>query len=420
MNRQLKWILGIGVSIGLLGVSIFAFVEGRAELAREREREQPIKIPPRVSRSASGELIITLDRDTQERIGLQTRIVASVTIYPEIAAYGRLQEDPGASFVARAPVAGVLRSLDSRAWPHLGEVLSDGRSFGIVEPRLVPFERIDLGNRLANAGADVEASKANLDASGASYERTKGLNARDKNMSDRAVQEAEARVRTDEARLTAARKIVAQLEAAMRAEAGGAGPVTLIARAGEVVEVSAHPNETVESGQQILRVARFDSMLARVDLPAGEVAASRIAAARIVPVGHEDLQVRGERVNLASTIDPRTLGEGYLFRVAGLGATLRPGAAVTAYLQVPGKPIAGVWMPQTAVVRAGGTTWVYRQVADDKFMRQEVHPDRSSSKGWLITQGISAGDRIVTIGAEMLLSEEQKSQIQILEEAERK
>lgn len=37
-----------------------------------------------------------------------------------------------------------------------------------------------------------------------------------------------------------------------------------------------------------------------------------------------------------------------------------------------------------------------------------------------MTQGGSAGNRIVTVGAQMLLSEEQKSQIQILEEAENK
>ena len=39
--------------------------------------------------------------------------------------------------------------------------------------------------------------------------------------------------------------------------------VPLVARAGEVVEVLAKPGEALESGQSILRVARFDTMLAR-------------------------------------------------------------------------------------------------------------------------------------------------------------
>ena len=61
-------------------------------------------------------------------------------------------------------------------------------------------------------------------------------------------------------------------------------------------------------------------------------------------------------------------------------------------------------------------------VADDKFIRREIALDRNNSRGWLVThsedQGIAAGDRIVTKGAQILLSEEQKSQIQVLEEAE--
>ena len=161
-------------------------------------------------------------------------------------------------------------------------------------------------------------------------------------------------------------------------------------------------------------------MIARVDLPAGEAVDPKISSARIVPMGHEDRQLRGERVSLASAIDPRTLGEGYLFRVTGLGAILRPGAAVSAYLQVPGKPAKGVLIPQSSIIRNGGKTWVYRQIAEDKFTREEVNLDRSTPRGWLVTQATSAGGRIVTVGAQMLLSEEQKSQIQILEEAESK
>jgi multidrug efflux pump subunit AcrA (membrane-fusion protein) len=419
MTRHVKWILTTIACVGLIGAGVLAYVAGQREIAEEREREEPIKTPPRVTRGPNGETIVKLDSDTQSRIGLKADLARSETVYPEIAAYGHLLEDPGAAFVVRAPVAGVLRNTESRDWPRLGETVSDGLSFGIIEPRLVPFERLDVGNRLTNAQADIEAAQANVDASRAEYERLKALNT-NKNVSDRAVQEAEARLKGDQARVDAARKNVAQLEAAAKAQAGGAGPVALVTRGGEVVEVFAHPNEAVESGQQVLRVARYDSMLARVDLPAGESANPNISVARIVPVGHEDREVRGERVSLASTVDPRTLGQGYLFRVTGLGAMLRPGAAITAYLQAPGKPTSGIVIPESAVVRSGGKIWVYRQAGDDQFTRAEVNPERSTARGLLVTQGIAPGDRIVTVGAQVLLSEEQKSQIQILEENEGK
>ena len=160
MNRALKLVLAVVLTVGLVGLLIFAFIEGRAEIAREREREQPIKVAPRISRNQSGEMIVTIDHETQVRIGLKTEAVTKQTVYPEITAYGRLLEDPNASFV--------------------GDVLADGQSLGVIEPRLVPFERVDLDARLTNAKGDVAVLEATLAASKATYDRTKTLNADNK------------------------------------------------------------------------------------------------------------------------------------------------------------------------------------------------------------------------------------------------
>lgn len=92
MNRILKWTLGTIAGLGMVGLLIFAFVEGREELAREREREQPIKVAPKISRTPEGDLIITVDMDTQKRIGLETAALEARTARPEVVAYGRLQE----------------------------------------------------------------------------------------------------------------------------------------------------------------------------------------------------------------------------------------------------------------------------------------------------------------------------------------
>ena len=41
MNRTVKWVVSIVVGAGIMGLLLFAFVEGREELARERDREAP-------------------------------------------------------------------------------------------------------------------------------------------------------------------------------------------------------------------------------------------------------------------------------------------------------------------------------------------------------------------------------------------
>jgi len=421
MNRTLKWAIGIVLGAGVIAGLTFAFIEGREEISREREREAPIKTRARISRTAEGDVIVSLDSETQTRMALQSALLVAETVHPEVTAYGRLQEDPDASFTVRAPTSGVLRQLSSRRWPSIGESLPDGMSVGTVEPRLAPIERVDLVTRLSDARADVEAAEARVNAARASFERARVLNADNKNISDRALQEAEATLKGEEARLAAARRNVSELEAASTGQAAGTTPLALtLGRGGEVVEVMARPNEVIESGQPILRVTRFDRILARVDVPAGETVDRNVNTARIVPVGQEDRTFVAQRVTFAPTVDPATLGSGFLFRLTGAPPSLRPGAAVIAYLRAPGAARQAVIVPYSAIVRFGGRIWVYLQPTDDKFSRREITVERNTEKGFVITDGLKAGERVVVQGAQLLLSEEQKSQIQIGEEAEKK
>ncbi len=267
----------------------------------------------------------------------------------------------------------------------------------------------------------VEGAEARSHTARLAFERARALNADNKNVSDRAVQEAESALKAEEAQLAAACRNVAQLEAAASAEAAGTRPIPLtVARGGEVVEMLARPNETVESGQPILRVTRFDRLLARVDVAPGDVVDRAVTSTRIAVVGREGQWITGQPVSLAAAIDPATLGEGFVFRLSGAPPSLRPGTAVIAYLRAPGAAEDTVVVPYPAAVRFGGKVWVYQQLADNKFGRREIATNRSNDMGFLMTQGLKRGDRIVVRGGQLLLSEEQKSQIQILEEAEGK
>ena len=241
------------------------------------------------------------------------------------------------------------------------------------------------------------------------------MNADDKNVSDRAVQEAEARVAAERARVTGADRSIALIESSLASMSGSVAPLT-VDRGGQVVELLIHPGESIEAGQPILRVARFYRLLARVDVPAGDVVAGG-AAASIVPLGYENRPVRGERVSLAAAVDPKTQGQPFLFRVPDPSFTLRPGLSVTAYLETPGAPRKGVVIPRAAVVRQSGKTWVYVRTAADQFTRREANLEDPTAEGWF-SRSLSPGDRVATTGAQALLSEEFKSQIQVGEESQ--
>ena len=415
MNRAFKLALGGVALAAVAGLLLWSFLAHRDEVSSQGE-DEPIGGAAHVARGANGEPVVKLDRETQRRVDLRTEPVAAATKAREVAAYGHLEEDPSRSFVLRAPAGGAVRGAGDRPWPEIGRTLADRSVVGQIEPRLTAADRITLSDRLASAQAEAESGKAALAAAQAALRRARTLNADDKNVSDRAVEEAQARALAEQARLDAAGRSVKLIESALASPRDAALPLEL-ERGGEVVEVLVHPGESVESGQPILRVARFDRLLARVDIPAGTAVAPNIAAASIVPLGHEGRPLRGERVAFAAAIDPKTQGQPFLFRVADPSLSLRPGLSVTAWLEIPGAPRHGVVAPRSAVVRQSGRAWVYMQTAEDQFARREVVLEEPTAEGWFTTS-LSPGARVVTTGAQMLLSEEFKSQIQVGEESQ--
>ena len=416
MNRIVKLALVTLAAAAIVGGLVWSFLAHRAELAGEQQSDQAIKNPARVARGPGGETVVKFDRETQRRMDIRTEALVAVTRRQEVAAYGHLEEDPSRSFVLRAPVAGTVQGAAERSWPNTGQTFADRSIVGVIEPRLAPADRITLADRLATLKAETQSGSVALATAQAALDRARTLNSDDKNVSDRAVQEAEARVAGEKARLDAATQSVKLIESSLAPTHDAALPLELEG-GGQVVEVLAHPGESVESGQPILRVTRFDRLLARVDVPAGETVAPALTTATIAPLGLEDRPIRGERVALAASVDPKTQGQPFLFRLSDSSSTLRPGLSVTAYLEIPGPVRHGVLVPRASVIRQSGKAWVYVQITDQLFARREVALEEPLKEGWF-SRSLSPSDHVVTTGAQTLLSEEFKSQIQVGDESQ--
>lgn len=369
------------------------------------------KTPPPASRTAAGDPIVRVTPEAQQRIGLQTRVASAQAIEPEVVAFGRLEEDPSRTFVLRAPVAGTLHFAIGRDWPNIGQSLADGAVVGAIEPRLATADRIGLTNQLATARSELSASTASVSAARAAYERTKLLNADNKNVSDRALEEAATRLAAEESRAKAATDTVRLLQQSLDSAGPTGSQPLMVERGGDVVEILARPGEAVEPGAPILRVAKLDRLLARVDVPVGEHVPPTVSAARIVPVGYEETPVLADRMALAATTDPAAQGQSFVFRLRETRLGLRPGLAVTARIAVPGPRRQGIIIPSIAIVRLAGKPYVYVQTAANEFVRKEVTLDQPTEGGVLSTRTVSVGDRVVIQGAQLLLSEEFKSQI---------
>ncbi len=409
-KRILAWTLTIGILAAAAGLLIWSYASHHEELTSEASADAAIKNPAKVD-SEGGGPVVTLDDEVQERMGVEAVVVAAMTRRRQIMAYGALEEDTAGAFIVRAPLAGTLEGSAGGAWPAVGVTVADNARPGLIEPRLAPSDRVNLNDRLVSARADGEAARAALTAAQSALTRTHALNADDKNVSDRAVQEAEARVATEQAHMNGAQQSIQLLQAALASSRDASVPL-VVTRGGTGVEVLAHPGESVESGEPLFRVARFDQLLARVDVPAGETVAPDLTSASIVPLGNDAKPLVGERAGFAASVDPKSQGQPFVFRVANATGALRPGLSVTAYLETPGPARTGAVVPRSAVLWQGGKSWVYVQTEKEKFARREVALEDPASDGWF-TRSLKPGDKVVTRGAQMLLSEEFKSQIRV-------
>lgn len=350
-KKALRTVFAVVIIAGITALLIWGFIEGRKELAVEKERERPVKPPLRVS-AAGGESVVTLDAETQARSG-----------------------------IAISPLTKAR---------HREEV----RGYGLV---LDASELTAFYNNLISTKARIEKGEASLNASRREYERLKSLNA-DKNISDKALEGADAVRRSDEAALNELMESTRTFEDSMSQKWG---------------KVAAR--WVMEGGAPFKRLSGLDDFLVQVTLPQGMEINNPPDVIHIQGAGNAGISARF--VSPAPRTDPRIQGIGLLYIASGKGIV--PGMSVAASLPA-GKEVSGVIIPDTAVVWWQGKGWAYVQKDSNRFVRREVPADAPAGGGWFVEKWFSEGERVVVRGAQMLLSEEFRSEVQVGEEGEKK
>ena len=64
----------------------------------------------------------------------------------------------------------------------------------------------------------------------------------------------------------------------------------------------------------------------------------------------------------------------------------------------------GVKVPLSALLRWQGSDWVFIETAANHFVRRRIVPVEWLDDGCLVANTLHAGERIVTVGAEVLLA----------------
>jgi hypothetical protein len=235
--------------------------------------------------------------------------------------------------------------------------------------------------------SNVSSGRAALDASSKDFERVKALFTEGENASARAMEAAEAATKRDKISLQSAE-------------------AQLVAIWGKAMSEQPDLPGLVQSLSTLQKVA------VRLDLPAGEATAQTPRSGRLVLTDGGE-PISGSFLGRPTATDPQVQGQGFLFLVTNTAARLTPGQTLVGFLEMPGEALAGVNVPERAVVRASERTWVYVQISATNFVRRDLVLEHPVAAGWFVTGGVRPEDRVVTTGAQALLSEERKSEIKV-------
>lgn len=194
------------------------------------------------------------------------------------------------------------------------------------------------------------------------------------------------------------------------AEVGDARPLA-VPRGGTVTRLLAQPGEQVQAGQPLLELVDYGTALAQLAWPGASAPPTSLAFG----FGRGTPRLTGQLAGPAPGADPLTRLPAYQYRLAG-AAALRPGVLLTGYVPDPEAPSGAVLVPDAAVVQWDALAWAYVERAPGRFVRVRVPTAYPVPGGWLVSEGLAPGDRVVSTGAGQLLSEEFRARITVGEE----
>ena len=253
---------------------------------------------------------------------------------------------------------------------------------------LPPQALIDLRNQYVVATAQANKAVAAQQASRREYERLTVLHGDDRNISDKVWQAAEASWRGDQAAEQSAQAATDTIEQSAR-QSWGAVLTTAI----------------VKNTPLYQRLARQREVLLRIALPAGR--RLPVPPSKVSVVGDDGVLRTAELISPSPQADPRIQGPTFFYAAAAEG--LLPGTTLTARLP-SGPQESGVLIPAAAMVSWQGKAWYYVESAPGRFVRHEVTGAVPVAGGWFAPR--LAAMRVVVRGAQTLLSEELRGQVQ--------
>jgi len=239
-------------------------------------------------------------------------------------------------------------------------------------------------NGYVSAESQIEKNRVDIEVARKQYARVKTLFDSDQNISAKALESAEGNLRALETEERAAEQQLT-LQGSVAEQQWGA----VVAK--WAMDGSPELDRILSTREVLIQVTQpFDQNYAAPKTILVEIPGRTRAEATLISV--------------FPRVDPRIQGRSFLYS-APAQPDFTPGVNLVSHFAV-GNSTRGVVVPAAAVVWSEGKAWAYLQTQARQFSRREVPTDSPVDAGYFVTAGFSTETKVVTRGAQSLLSEE--------------
>ena len=288
----------------------------------------------------------------------------------------------------------------------------NNRTTSVVSPFTGPVTRIfvALGQPVASGQALASVASADVANAVAAYRKAAvaAANARRVAAADRdlaahnGISEREsAQAQTDAASAEADRVAAAQALASMGAGPGsGLSGIIHAPVSGIVVEKQVTPGQLLQAGSSAaFTVANLSQVWVMAQIASNDLARVNVGDAATIDPGNGTGPFHGTVQNISASVDPDTRAVVARIVAPNPGGLLKKQMYVDVSIE-SGRVATGLLVPTSAVLRDDqNLPFVYVAMPDGSFARRHVALGYHDSQNYDVTNGIQAGDRVVTDGA---------------------
>lgn len=157
------------------------------------------------------------------------------------------------------------------------------------------------------------------------------------------------------------------------------------------------------------KLIKGKSTLLQITLPAGQSLPSTIDSILINPTGNKNTAFKATFITQRPKVDSLSQGLQYLFFTEN--PLVLSGMNFTAWIPQQNQKQIGVIIPESSLAWHLGQAFVFIKVNEKYFIHRDITNSKKVDKGYFVQNQIVENDEIVTIGTQMLLSHEFRSQI---------